>query len=182
MQIKTHTIVMCHIKAEDFTDQFVHLTFRIEAKISVPSPFFLEFVLSIYLVYSLFPQELVCQSVVIIEIMIKLIVHTSSLLRCRQSLPAFRVSQPWAACLCLSFSPAQQMTQLCRFFSSNLGRGEVVRRKMGKRERWQFLCTGSMLSPLGSLSWGLTLEGVKTEMWLEIPHSNGSGHLCSTPL
>ena len=43
MQIKTHTIVMCHIKAEDFTDQFVHLTFRIEAKISVPSPFFLEF-------------------------------------------------------------------------------------------------------------------------------------------
>ena len=60
MQIKTHTIVMCDIKAEDFTDQFVHLTFRIEAKISVPSPFFLEFLLSIYLVYSLFPQELVC--------------------------------------------------------------------------------------------------------------------------
>lgn len=39
-----------------------------------------------------------------------------------------------------------------------------------------------MLSPLGSLSWGLTLEGVKTEMWLEISHSNGSGHLYSTPL
>lgn len=61
---------------------------------------------------------------------------TSSLLRCRQSLPAFGVSQPRAACLCLSFSPAQWIMQSCHFFSSDLGRG---RREMGKRKRWQFL-------------------------------------------
>ena len=56
--------------------------------------------------------------------------HTSSLLRCRQGLPAFRVSQPWAACLCLPFSPAQWLTQLCHFFSSDLGRGS-----RGKEEK-----------------------------------------------
>lgn len=55
----------------------------------------------------------------------------SILLRCRQSLPAFGVSQPWAARLCLSSPAAQWMMQPHCVFNTALGEGEGRARGKG---------------------------------------------------